>query len=40
MDQELLVFWIDQLKDLLPDPCEDEIDVEASTSDMNRDTLR
>jgi hypothetical protein len=29
MDQELLVFWIDQLKELLPDPCEDEIEVEA-----------
>ena len=38
MDQELLVFWIDQLKELLPDPCEDEIEVEAA--DNNRETRR
>ena len=30
MDDELLVFWIDQLKELLPDPCEEEIEVESA----------
>ncbi len=32
MDGELLTFWIDQLKELLPDPCEDEIDIDSTES--------
>jgi hypothetical protein len=31
VDDELLIFWIDQLKELLPDPCDDEIELETSS---------